>query len=182
MWRVTSTLIEMLNGLPRKNQRIFSGKARSMETTLKGVRKRLAKDPQNPRFLQIHFPTLRHWKATMLYHQTKDPHYVQHFLGHKSLKSTEIYINIEHTLFKAGTNDQYTVKVAEKPDEIKNPARSKLRVCVPERRIDFPEEKKMTTISIECGKLPKTIRKRLNSVKNSNNNGNTSRGPVAQPG
>jgi len=55
----------------------------------------------------------------MLYHQTKDPYYVQHFLGHRTLKSTEIYINIEHTLFEAGTNDQYTVKVAEKPEEIK---------------------------------------------------------------
>jgi hypothetical protein len=44
---------------------------------------------------------------------------VQHFLGHKSLKSTEIYINIEHTLFEAGVNDEFTVKVAEKPEEIK---------------------------------------------------------------
>jgi integrase len=55
----------------------------------------------------------------MLYHQTKDPYYVQHFLGHKSLTSTEIYINIEHTLFEAGANDEFTVKVAEKPEEIK---------------------------------------------------------------
>jgi len=55
----------------------------------------------------------------MLYHQTKDPYYVQHFLGHKSLKSTEIYINIEHTLFEAGANDQFTVRIAQKPEEIK---------------------------------------------------------------
>jgi hypothetical protein len=44
---------------------------------------------------------------------------VQHFLGHKKLESTEIYINIEHTLFEAGANDEFTVKVAEKPEEIK---------------------------------------------------------------
>ena len=119
MWRVTPRLIEMLKGLPRKEKYIFTGQGRSMEATLKSIRKRLARDLQNPRFIQIHFHTLRHWKATMLYHQSKDPYYVQHFLGHRTLKSTEIYINIEHTIFEAGTNDQYTVKVAEKPEEIK---------------------------------------------------------------
>ncbi len=70
-------------------------------------------------YRSISFHTFRHWKATMLYHQTKDPYYVQHFLGHKKLTSTEIYINIEHTLFEAGANDEFTVKVAEKPEEIK---------------------------------------------------------------
>ncbi len=55
----------------------------------------------------------------MTYHQCKDPYYVQHLLGHKSIKSTEIYINIEHTLFEAGANDQYTVRIVEKPEEIK---------------------------------------------------------------
>jgi len=32
-----------------------------------------------------------------------------------------VYINIEHTLYDAGANDEFTVKVAEKPDEIKAP-------------------------------------------------------------
>ena len=40
------------------------------------------------------------WKATKLYNQTKHPNYVKGFLGHKSLKNTEIYINIENTLFE----------------------------------------------------------------------------------
>lgn len=90
-----------------------------MKTTYAKTRKRLAQTPQNPRLLRITFLTLRHWKATTLYHQTKDPYYVQHFLGHKSIKSTEIYINIEHTLFEAGANDQFTVRIAETPEEIK---------------------------------------------------------------
>jgi hypothetical protein len=45
---------------------------------------------------------------------------VQHFLGHKSIKSTEVYINIEHTLFESGSNDEFTVRVAESPEEIKS--------------------------------------------------------------
>jgi len=54
----------------------------------------------------------------MLYHQTRDPYYVKDFLGHKSLSSTEIYINIERTMFEP-TGDEFTVKVAEKAEEIK---------------------------------------------------------------
>ncbi len=71
--------------------------------------------------------------ATTLYHQTKDPYYVQHFLGHKKLESTEIYINIEHTLFGESTNDEFTVKIAEKPEEIITSPRSWLRIRLPER-------------------------------------------------
>jgi len=119
MWRVTPTLIEMLQALPKTSTQIFTGSLKSMKTTFIKSRKRLAETLQNPRLHRITFHTFRHWKATMLYHQTKDPYYVQHFLGHKSLKSTEIYINIEHTLFEAGANDQFTVRIAEKPEEIK---------------------------------------------------------------
>jgi len=119
MWKVTSTLIEMINAQPRNSTLIFSSSLRSMKTTFAKTRRRLADTLQNPRLLRIHFHTFRHWKATTLYHQTKDPYYVQRFLGHKSLKSTEIYINIEHTLFEAGANDQFTVRIAEKPEEIK---------------------------------------------------------------
>ncbi len=119
MWRVSETLIEMLNAQSRTTQFVFNGSLRAMKTTLDKTRKRLAERLQNPRLLRIHYHTFRHWKATMLYHQTKDPYYVQHFLGHKSITSTEIYINIEHTLFEAGANDQFTVRITEKPEEIK---------------------------------------------------------------
>lgn len=119
MFKVSSMLIEMLNALPKKNEYIFTGSLRAMKTTFVYTRKRLAETLQNPRLLKIHFHTLRHWKATVTYHQCKDPYYVQHLLGHKSIKSTEIYINIEHTLFEAGANDQFTVRIVEKPEEIK---------------------------------------------------------------
>jgi hypothetical protein len=50
--------------------------------------------------------------------QTKDPYYVKQFLGHKELRSTELYINIEHTLFEP-YSDEFTVKVAEKIEDVK---------------------------------------------------------------
>jgi hypothetical protein len=55
----------------------------------------------------------------MLYHETRDEHYVKQFLGHKSIVNTEIYINIEHTIFEA-KSDEFTVKIAEKPEEVKS--------------------------------------------------------------
>jgi hypothetical protein len=56
----------------------------------------------------------------MLYHQVKDPYYVRDFLGHQKLESTEIYIDIERTLFEAGANDEFTVRVTEKPEGVKS--------------------------------------------------------------
>jgi len=39
-------------------------------------------------------------------------------LGHKSLRSTEIYINIEQTIFEPGS-DEFTARIASKPEEVK---------------------------------------------------------------
>jgi integrase/ribosomal protein S27AE len=118
-WKVSSELVGMLNNLPKKSKRLFGdGPMNSLKTTFLKTRKRLASKLKNPRLLRISFHTLRHWKATTLYHQTKDIYYVKEFLGHKSIKNTEIYITIERTLF-APSNDEFTVKVAKKPEEIK---------------------------------------------------------------
>jgi integrase len=118
-WKVTSELIGMLSTLPKKSNRVFGdGPINSQKTTFTRARKRLAHKLQNPRLLRISFHTFRHWKATTLYHQTKDPYYVKEFLGHKSLKSTEIYITIERTIFEP-SNDEYTVKIAKDPKNIK---------------------------------------------------------------
>ena len=73
-----------------------------------------AEQVNNPRLLQITFQTLRHFKATMEYHRTKDILYVMQLLGHRSIKNTLIYthlINFE--------NDQYICKVASTIEEAK---------------------------------------------------------------
>lgn len=43
---------------------------------------------------------------------------MKNFLGHKELRNTEIYINIEHALFDK-YDDNFTVKVTDRPEEIK---------------------------------------------------------------
>ena len=120
IWKVTEKLIGMLKNLPRDNQNVFGNTTYdSLKQTLQLTRKRLANKLQNPRLLRITFHTFRHWKATMLYHQTKDPYYVKEFLGHRSIKNTEIYITIEHAIFSESSDDEFIVKVANNPEEIK---------------------------------------------------------------
>lgn len=65
--------------------------------------------------LDIH--TLRHWKGTNEYHKTKDIMRVKYILGHKNIRNTLIYINLENTLFQSGENDEFHVRVGKTVDE-----------------------------------------------------------------
>jgi integrase len=119
MFSVSTKLINMLATLPKRNEKVFANTAMSsVKSSFYQSRKILARKLQNPRLLRITFHTFRHWKATTLYHQTKDPLYVKEFLGHRKLDTTLLYIQIEQALYK-GRSDEFTVKVASKPEEIK---------------------------------------------------------------
>lgn len=120
MWRVSQELIVMLRNLPKEKSRKVFGEASiySMKSMHLHARQRLAEKMQNPRFHRISFHTFRHWKATIEYHKTKDVFHVKNFLGHKSVKNTEIYINIENMLFEP-SRDEFTVRVVEKAEEVK---------------------------------------------------------------
>lgn len=48
--------------------------------------------------------------------KTRDPFHVMQFLGHKDIKNTLRYIQIEKALFNSG-NDQFHVKVARTAEE-----------------------------------------------------------------
>lgn len=119
MWKVSQKLIGMLSSLPKKSEQVFQSSLKSMKTTFMKTRKRLAANLQNPRLQKITFYTFRHWKATATYHKTKDILYVQQLLGHKDIRNTMVYINIEHTIFGAGADDEFTVRATDKADEVK---------------------------------------------------------------
>jgi integrase len=120
IFKVSPKLIEMLNSLPRKTQKIFPVSYTALKCNFLRVRKKLAHKLQNPRLLQITFHTFRHWKATMEYHRTKDPLYVKELLGHKKLDTTLLYIQIEKNLFQSDSQDEFVVKVAKTPEEVKS--------------------------------------------------------------
>ena len=118
--KLSSKLWDMLNALPREDVRVFGPNSlNSLKNTFTRSRRRVAAKLQNPRLLRIHFHTLRHWKATMLYHQTKDPVYVMAYLGHKKLDNTLLYIQLSEKLF-SDANDQFITKVANNTEQACN--------------------------------------------------------------
>jgi integrase len=83
---------------------------------LQRQRRKLANKIGTPRLIKIHFHTLRFWKGTMLYHQTKDMYYVMLQLGHRNIQNTLLYVQLEDALFQG--ESEYISKVAKTEKEI----------------------------------------------------------------
>jgi integrase len=114
---LSSKCVAMLKTLKKTDNIVFGVlSSNCMRIGLCNTRKKLARKLDNPRLDQIHFHTLRHWKATTLYHQTKDILYVKQFMGHRRIESTLVYVQIESALFQNMTED-WTCKVAETQDQ-----------------------------------------------------------------
>ncbi len=118
IFNASHKLIDMLDALPRKDLRVFGSSLHWYKSTFYKSRTRIVKKLQNPRIAKIHLHTFRHWKATMLYHQTKDIIYVKEFLGHKRIEDTMLYIQVAEVIFKE-TTDEFTVRIAKTPKEIR---------------------------------------------------------------
>jgi len=119
IFEISNKLVSMLASLPRKNEYIFGTPSK----VTRGVvfykeRKTLAHRLGNPRLLRIALHTFRHWKATMLYHETKNPILVKEFLGHQNLDATLLYIQLDKSLFR-NDSDDFEVKAVKDPEEIK---------------------------------------------------------------
>jgi len=115
-FKMSNKLIGMLNGSPKTEQRIFDHykNLRNLRRTFDRHRKKTANKLGNPRILRITFHTLRHWKATIEYHRTKDILYVMRLLGHKNIKNTLMYTQ----LVNLKEDDEFICKVARTPKEI----------------------------------------------------------------
>lgn len=94
MFKISSTLVAMINTLPRKSENIFDGNIRSFRRIYLNYRKRMATKLQNPRLKNITFHTFRHWKASTEYAKTKDILHVMKLLGHRAIKTTLIYTQL----------------------------------------------------------------------------------------
>lgn len=108
-FKVSKNLLAMLNTLPKTGTKVFGGTSMiAHRFNFTTQRKRLAQKLQNPRLLKISFHSLRHWKATMEYHRTKDIIHVKEMLGHRRISSTMVYTH----LVSFESND-YHVKTAK---------------------------------------------------------------------
>ena len=115
--KLSGKLWNMLNALPKQDVRVFGPSTiYSLKNTFYRSRLRLSNKIQNPRLLAIHFHSLRHWKATMIYHETKDLLHTMAFLGHKKSDNTLLYVQLDEKLFN-DQDDQWTVKAVHSEQE-----------------------------------------------------------------
>jgi integrase/recombinase XerD len=112
---ISRKLMDMLNNHPKQSDKIFAT-LYSLKSNYYKTRKSIAFKLQNPRLKEIGLHTFRHWKATTEYHKTRDILHVQQLLGHRDLRNTLIYINLEKALFQ-NADEEFHVKVAENLDE-----------------------------------------------------------------
>jgi len=117
--RISNRLVAMLNALPHpyehcfRNPKIDPEKSmRTYQKVFEEQRRLIALKLQNPRINAISFRTLRHFRASILYHKTRDILLVKSELGHKSLTSTLVYMHL--ISFK---DDDYVCKVARSIEE-----------------------------------------------------------------
>jgi integrase len=114
VFKLSTKLLSMLMALKGKygSNGIFSKQLRTQRKLFQKQRAALSRKLQNPRLLQIHFHTFRHWKATMEYQRTRDILYVMNLLGHRSIKNTLVY-----THFIEFKDDEFISKVATNAEE-----------------------------------------------------------------
>lgn len=117
IFKLSAKCVGMLNSLPRTSKKVFGDRSvNNQRTILERTRKVLARKLNNPRLLNIHLHTFRHWFGTMLYHKTKDVLYVKEKLGHRNINSTLIYIQLSEAIFQE-ENSSYCCKVAQTIEE-----------------------------------------------------------------
>ena len=110
--KAISMLIPLMNKT-KPNELLWDSKPRNICETIRRHRLKVAQRLGNPNLNRITLKTLRHWKATIEYHRTKDILYVKELLGHKNIKNTLVYTH----LVAFEENDQFIVKVAKTLEE-----------------------------------------------------------------
>jgi len=113
--KVSAKTIAMINAMPKKyGDYVFNPNRQSIRDSFWLSRRKLSRTLQNPRLNQIHFHTLRHFKATMEYHKTRNILYVKQLLGHRRLENTEIYTHLIQF-----ENEEYHAAIAKTIEEAK---------------------------------------------------------------
>ena len=114
IFKISSKLEAMLKALPQDREYVFkSGRLEHFACNFRKQRRRIAAKLKNPRINRITFKTLRHFKATMEYHRTRDILHVMEVLGHKRIQNTLKYTHLVD--FK---DDEYICRVAKTEKEI----------------------------------------------------------------
>jgi integrase len=118
--RISTRLITMLNALPHKWNFIFHSPEVDAGISQDHFRRifdrqrmKVAEKLENPRIRLISFKTLRHFRATMFYHQTRDIPATMQMLGHRNIRNTLVYTHVIDW-----KSDEFISKVATNQKEI----------------------------------------------------------------
>ena len=115
----SSKLVAMLHSIKKPRRFVFHADTpspeayKNFEHEFFEQRKRIAREFGNDRLLRVNFRGLRYFKGTSEYFGTRDIFYVKRILGHKSIKNTEIYVNI----VGFDDNENYVCRVAATKEE-----------------------------------------------------------------
>ena len=112
IFKLSNKLLSRLLSLKKDSNKIFCKHIRTQRRLFQKQRATLSRKLQNPRLLQIHFHTFRHWKATMEYHKTKDILHVMQILGHKNIMNT-----LKYTQLIDFKGDDYNSKATKDSEE-----------------------------------------------------------------
>jgi len=114
---MTKNLFARLRKLPKKSDKIFGGyNYYNIRNGYSILRKRLAKDLENPEILKLKWHKFRHYFGTMLYIRSKfNQIKVMKLLGHTSLKNTTIYVHLSERLLTQPQN--WIIKIANTNEE-----------------------------------------------------------------
>lgn len=114
--KISNELLARLKQMPHNTEYITHTTQKVIRQTFCRIRNRAIKETGNPRLKAIHLHTFRHFRAVMEYHKTKDIMHVKNFLGHRSIDSTMVYLNVEKSLY-LGQSQEFHVKTAKTAEE-----------------------------------------------------------------
>ena len=113
--KISNNMLNLLNKLTRSGELMFQDT--NKRAALTSRLKTLARLHNNKRLLKIHFHTFRHCKALREYHKTRDVLHVKAILGHKSLLTTQIYVEMYTQIYGDIKPEHYISKVAETKEQ-----------------------------------------------------------------
>lgn len=110
---ISKTLLLKLLSLPRKEKTVFPKRTHKNRQCCFSRRvKKLARTHDNPRLAKIHYHTFRHCKALREYHKTKSMQHVKRVLGHKSIMTTQRYVELYEEIYGDLKPDNYICETA----------------------------------------------------------------------
>lgn len=99
----------------KPDERLFKITAHSFGSNYQKNRRRVAKKLGDPTILNIRLYDFRHFFGTMTYKKTQNAVHTAYVLGHRNLKNTQVYIDIQEVL--NDQTDEFNTAIAKTIEE-----------------------------------------------------------------